>query len=162
MHWDLSIELARDGRFTKIDLDDIRKEVMPREAWGPEEQWERVKKQRCVDRVFGIFTIFEMCQTIGWVEHTNDWDWWIQVLDTSGTKHEFDCGSYFKDITDIQDQVWDNAKDASEKGEWHKGDYNRAAITVGGIISHDDGESDELNVAFKVNEISKIVIGYVT
>jgi hypothetical protein len=64
-------------RFTKIDLDEIRQEMKPSEGWGTNENWEEMKESRCAERVFGIFAFFEMCQTIGRVEHTNDWDWWI-------------------------------------------------------------------------------------
>jgi hypothetical protein len=166
MSWDLSCELAGDERFTKVDLDEIRRELKPNDQWNDEE-WEDARQSRCAERVFGVFAFFEMCQTIGWVEHTNDWDWWIGVKDTSGTKHHFGCGSFFQYVTDKDGTVFDNAKSAAENGTWHAmdKDSSKVTITVLGIIESDEElteEEAEQSVTFKVSEISEIVIGYDT
>jgi hypothetical protein len=60
--------------------------------------------------VWGLCKLYETMKDIGEVEHTNDWDWYVQVelIDGKTVGDEYDpfTGEHRDYSTDDKDQVW--------------------------------------------------------
>lgn len=58
------------------------------------------------DDLYRVWAVTQFCEALGVVEHTGDWDWWIQITHANHELVRHDCGSSFLSVTDSNGTVW--------------------------------------------------------
>jgi hypothetical protein len=150
-----------------INLDEIREQPKPSVRWE-DDAWQWELDTQCRARVFYIWSMFDYIQVLGWVEHTDDWDWWITITTTDGVEHGADCGSDFHGMIDSTGKLWDDPRKASSEGWFF--DREKPVMTVLSVNAYVykgdpdslDGDYVEEEWRFDIDKISSITIGYDT
>jgi len=116
--------------------------------------------------LFGLSELLRTMMAIGQVEHTNDWDWFVQVWTNDGKGH----GDYFKDG---EAQDWETTPDEeiqycdSFKTLYNEDSYQQMGIVPQAaeyyanlevVLKSWDGGQKAMIEALKVGDISRIII----
>lgn len=148
-----------------VDLDEIRQLDKPSVFWT-DEQWARNIESEVRERVFYLWSVFEYIQILGWVEHTNDWDWWIEIKTLDGVWHRAECGSLFNGMYDSEGTVYNDFKAASEAWNWDVNKPLMVGLIVDALVDQDpsswNADYVETEWRFEISQIAEMRIGYDT
>lgn len=155
----------------EVDLDAIRNQEPPSDHWEVQ-AWEWNKRAEVQQAVFYIWSIFDYIEVLGWVEHTSDWDWWIEIQTTDGEWHRADCGSNFNGIVLADGKMYMDPREMSS--EWHfpRDKPQPTVLSVNAYVwvpapgvdpeTSIEGDYEGVEWRFDIDKISSIKIGYDT
>jgi hypothetical protein len=161
--------MNNSNKLTEMGFDSLEgiQEILtlpqPAGSWKAD-QWKRVCRDEFQSRIVAMWAVNELIQDIGWIEHTNDWDWWMHLKFADGTTRKFDCGTYFAGVTDSEEKRHNSPKDVQE---WWKfdGTWEIRTLHITAVRFEDDekfeGYHDE-EVDVDIWTLDGIKVGYDT
>lgn len=119
--------------------------------------------------IFGLAKLLELKDVVGEIEHTNDWDWYVQIQTSDGKWY----GDYARDgLLEPEGEDWDGpycddfgTRYDNQTYQWiPKGDKERYDHYYSNLVVEIEvwdtaGMYDSSKKLLKVGEISRILIG---
>jgi hypothetical protein len=151
----------------EINFQEIREQQMP-DGWrehthpdvNPDNLWKQLIAHQVQRSAYAMWSFYTFIQDLGWVEHTDDWDWYVQITYTDGRSWG-DHGE-IQGMIDSDGTLWDDAHKAAWDANWHHDDKpHMVAIRVYRSHYNEDTDEDlEETLDIPLDDITTLTISY--
>jgi hypothetical protein len=157
--------MANESRFTECkDLQAILDAPMP-DRWDDEALWKLHRDEMFQQAVIALWGCSEMIQSLGWLEHTNDWDWRASFTFREGieARTEYDCGTYIVGLRDREGKEYRSFKEFAET--WSDNPDRRLESLLLDAMWYEDDDLNDLReelVLIPIWDLDSISLSYDT